>query len=99
MDCPVCKEPMVVLEMSSVEIDHCVNCSGIWLDAGELEILFESAEKKDAVLNSFSVDKTSREIKRKCPICMEKMDKILCGNDKKILIFNIFNKAFGKTSI
>ena len=86
MDCPACKEPMVVLELSSVEIDHCINCSGIWLDAGELEILLESTEKKDAVLNSFGVDGASREIRRKCPICMEKMDKILCGKDKKILI-------------
>ena len=35
--CPVCKEPMLVLELDTVEIDHCARCGGTWLDAGELE--------------------------------------------------------------
>ncbi len=39
MNCPVCKEPMIVLELDEVEIDHCISCGGIWLDAGELELL------------------------------------------------------------
>ena len=41
MDCPVCKDAMIVMELNEVEIDHCLSCSGIWLDAGELELLLE----------------------------------------------------------
>jgi hypothetical protein len=26
MDCPACREPMVVLELRDVEIDHCLSC-------------------------------------------------------------------------
>ena len=86
MDCPVCKNAMIVLELNEVEIDYCPECRGIWLDSGELEILLDSAEEKDTVLNSFLIDKKSKEKKRKCPICIKKMKKILCGDKEKILI-------------
>ena len=45
MLCPVCKESMVVLELNEIEIDFCTRCSGIWLDAGELELLIEQQQK------------------------------------------------------
>lgn len=86
MNCPVCDEPMIVLELDNVEIDHCISCCGIWLDAGELELLLESAEEKNDLLSSFEVDSKSKEKKRKCPICLKKMNKILCGADKRVLI-------------
>jgi len=87
MNCPVCKnEPMVVLELKGVEIDYCLKCKGIWLDKGELELLLEGFESSRDVLTSFDLDKKSKEKKRKCPICLKKMEKVLCGRDKKVLI-------------
>ncbi len=86
MECPCCKEPMIVLELHRVETDHCLVCGGIWLDAGELELLLESSEERDALLNSFQVEKPTTEARRKCPICRKKMKKISCGRDKKVLI-------------
>jgi len=87
MDCPVCnKEPMIVLELNEVEIDHCVSCGGIWLDAGELELLLEDSAEKDNLLSSFEIDKNSKEKSRKCPICLKKMEKVLCRTDKKVRI-------------
>lgn len=86
MDCPVCKEPMIVLELNEIEIDHCISCRGIWLDAGELELLLEGAEEKDNLLSSFKVHRINKEQVRKCPICLKTMEKVLCGTDKKILI-------------
>ena len=86
MNCPVCKEPIVVLELDEVEIDHCISCGGIWLDAGELELLLEEAEAKDELLSSFKTDKKTKEKARKCPICLKKMEKVLCGTDEKIRI-------------
>jgi len=77
---------MVVLELDKVEIDYCIKCSGIWLDAGELELLLESSEEKNAVMNSFKVDKKTGEKKKKCPICSKKMGKIRCGKDGSVLI-------------
>ena len=86
MNCPVCKEPMVVLELEQVEIDYCLECSGIWLDAGELELLLESGAAKDEVLDSFISDNETKEKRISCPICLRKMVKVLCGKDKKVLI-------------
>ncbi len=86
MNCPVCREPMIVLELDEVEIDHCISCGGIWLDAGELELLLGDSVEKNKLLSSFEIDKTTKEKARKCPICLKKMQKVLCGIDKKVLI-------------
>jgi Zn-finger nucleic acid-binding protein len=86
MDCPVCKEPMIVLELNEVEIDHCLACGGIWLDAGELELLLDDSDEKDKLLSSFQVDRVTKEKSRKCPICLKKMNKVLWGTTDKIRI-------------
>jgi len=46
MDCPVCNNAMITLELDQVEIDHCTECGGIWLDAGELETLLGDARHR-----------------------------------------------------
>jgi Zn-finger nucleic acid-binding protein len=79
MDCPVCKNAMITFELEDIEIDHCTNCGGIWLDAGELELLLGEPAKAKHLLNSFKIDITSAEKPRKCPICDKKMSKILVG--------------------
>lgn len=88
MNCPKCKSIMVVLELNEVEIDNCLECGGIWLDSGELELLLDDPESKNILLSSFKIDNSSREKPLKCPICSKKMDKILYGNadDKTVLV-------------
>lgn len=44
MKCPVCTD--VTLGISSregIEIDHCPQCRGVWLDRGELDKIIERA--------------------------------------------------------
>jgi Zn-finger nucleic acid-binding protein len=79
MDCPVCKSAMIVLELDEVEVDYCTECEGIWLDAGELELLLGGAAQSDGLMASFQSAKTPEQ-KRKCPICLKKMDKVLVGD-------------------
>jgi Zn-finger nucleic acid-binding protein len=87
MNCPVCKnEPMLVLELNEIEIDHCLKCKGIWLDAGELELLLGNEEQSTNLLEQFQKDKANSEKKFKCPICLKKMQKISVGKESKILI-------------
>lgn len=86
MYCSVCKKPMIVLELDEVEIDYCTYCRGIWLDAGELELLFEDSREKDKLLASFKTNKTTKEKRRRCPICLKKMEKVLIGTTEKVLI-------------
>ena len=86
MNCSVCNQPLIILELNQVEVDYCTSCHGVWLDEGELEILLQKPEEKNKLFDSFVIDKKSKEEPVKCPICFKKMDKILCGNEKKIII-------------
>ena len=88
MDCPVCKNAMITFELEEVEVDYCTTCAGIWLDAGELELLLGSSEQAEQLLNSFKIDKNCTEKARKCPICLKKMQKILVGDSKPTLLLD-----------
>ena len=81
MNCPVCAKPMVVLELENIEIDYCVTCGGIWLDAGELELLFGDPAACTAFLNAGGPARRSKEKSRRCPICRRKMDKTITPGD------------------
>ena len=41
MECPRCRTALVMAERQGIEIDHCPNCRGVWLDRGELDKLIE----------------------------------------------------------
>ena len=47
---------MLTLELTGVEIDHCTDCGGIWLDAGELELLLGDSEHARQLIHSFKID-------------------------------------------
>ncbi|MCX5634137.1 MAG: zf-TFIIB domain-containing protein [Phycisphaerae bacterium] len=79
MDCPICKSAMIVLELEQVEVDHCTACGGIWLDAGELELLFNDARQAKQLVSSFHHAPGVKEKVRSCPICLKKMQKIHAG--------------------
>ncbi|MDO8548727.1 MAG: zf-TFIIB domain-containing protein [Ignavibacteria bacterium] len=86
MNCPVCNQPLIILELNRIEVDYCTNCHGIWLDEGELELLLQNSDEKNKLFNSFLIDNKSKEKSVKCPICFKKMDKIICGDKNKVTI-------------
>jgi Zn-finger nucleic acid-binding protein len=77
MLCPVCRIPAIVIEYNEIELDYCTNCRGVWFDAGELELLLESAGLggSEAFLGSVLPAADVKEKKRRCPICHLKMKK------------------------
>ena len=95
MDCPVCKNAMITLELEDVEIDYCTDCGGIWLDSGELEQLLNEPDKAQRLLDSFRIDSESSERARKCPICDKKMQKIIVGSSKPVLLIDKCRKGDG----
>jgi Zn-finger nucleic acid-binding protein len=90
MICPACKSDMIVVEHHKIELDYCTSCHGVWFDAGELELLLESAglERVEPLLAGLtsSTEAKSKEKKRKCPICVRKMRKVLVGQEPEILL-------------
>jgi Zn-finger nucleic acid-binding protein len=41
MNCPICNVTLQIAERQNVEIDHCPQCRGVWLDRGELDKIIE----------------------------------------------------------
>jgi Zn-finger nucleic acid-binding protein len=95
MDCPTCHNAMITLELADVEIDHCLNCGGIWLDSGEIDLLLEDPAKARRLLDSFKEDSSSPEQPRKCPICGRKMAKVLVGRSHPPLRIDKCRRAHG----
>ncbi len=90
MLCPVCRNPMVVVEYQKIELDYCTNCEGVWFDCGELELLLKAKSSGETCLPEKGVIRSSdvktAEKKRKCPICGRKMAKNLIGEKPEVLI-------------
>lgn len=84
MKCPGCRYPLIVLEIDDVEIENCLACGGVWLDAGELEQLLSSTGNKDALIASIADNPQSTERKVRCPICDKRMKKVKYGTKEKI---------------
>ena len=90
MRCPVCKSPMIVVEHKKIELDYCPNCYGVWFDAGELELFLESLnlETREQFLSNIvnAPEAKTGEKKRRCPICAQKMKKVVLGKKPGVLI-------------
>lgn len=82
MNCIKCYEEMIILELNQVEIDYCPNCEGIWLDAGELELLYENKNE----IPSFKTTVEVKEKTIKCPICSKKMEKTKFEGNEDIIL-------------
>lgn len=80
---------MIVLEMDQVEVDHCSQCGGVWLDAEEMDLLLEGSEGREEIRRRATVETRSDEKKRRCPICSRKMEKARItreGQETRVLI-------------
>ncbi len=44
--CPACRIQMEEVAIGEVYIDRCQSCQGVWLDGGELALLFEEYQRK-----------------------------------------------------
>ena len=92
MRCPVDKNDMIVVEYHSIELDHCLQCSGVWLDSGEMDLLVDAlasviGEMSPADLITPQTARTT-EAHRKCPVCGRKMDKVWIGKEPQVLVDN-----------
>ena len=90
MQCPACKNIMIVVEHENIELDYSPECGGVWFDAGELELLLETMQLKTSILSLDSIltppEAKSEEKKRKCPICSKKMKKVTLGHEPEVII-------------
>ncbi len=86
MDCPECNKAMITAELYEVEVDFCPSCQGIWLDAGELEILLGDPQQAASVVASLKPFSTATHPRRKCPICRKRMEIVDSDGTGTILL-------------
>ena len=84
MDCPACKDVLIALEYDEVEVDYCAACHGVWLDAGELDLLFGDRTMTDGFLRAGDKTAAVHEKPRPCPICRAKMAKHTTGGEAPV---------------
>ena len=73
MLCPDCDEDMLILEYNDIELDYCDECSGIWLDEGELELLLKPDSDSSVMGVLMENSKGHRKGDRECPVCGKRM--------------------------
>ncbi len=76
---------MPILEFNDVEVDYCVSCNGIWLDEGELDLLFGDHKITQGFLTAGDSARAVKEAPRRCPICKKKMHKAQTGGAHPVL--------------
>ena len=74
MNCPACRAPLIAVEYEAIEVDYCVDCKGVWLDAGELELLLGNQRACSEFLAGGDAAPLGEQ-RRKCPICRKNMEK------------------------
>lgn len=70
MHCPACNQAMLILEYKGIELDHCIACGGVWLDAGELGLLLSGTPEPPEFL---TLEHAQHGVRR-CPRCGHKME-------------------------
>jgi hypothetical protein len=83
--CPIDKEPLAVLEYEDVEVDFCFECGGVWLDAGELELLLGPSAHALAELRGGDRKAVGKEEHRRCPLCEVKMEKVVTRGGEPVV--------------
>ena len=78
MLCPVCRQPMLIVEFEQIELDACPDCRGVWFDAQELRQLFELVGAPD---NAFDLENELERMpraaaRRACPRCRGRIEPV-----------------------
>lgn len=76
MTCPKCKAPMERVQVSTVEVDRCTGCRGIWFDSLEEERL-KAAGAAEVVDTGQAEDGRSDSTRVDCPRCHTRMIRMV----------------------
>ena len=76
---------MIVVEFQGVELDYCVRCQGVWLDAGELELICEQAGAGAGRLESvLDAPVNPMPTPRPCPRCSRKLQALTLATEPPV---------------
>lgn len=76
---------MLAVEYEDIEIDYCADCRGIWLDEGELDLLFGDHAMTHGFLTAGDPSLARGEAARPCPICDASMRKAVSAGPRPVV--------------
>jgi len=85
MRCPKCRSDMAQIDVQGTEVDRCNVCNGIWLDAGEIEVLRNKEAAAIVDTGSASQGKDYNVIDQyRCPRCGGEMNRTVDEQQRHI---------------
>lgn len=85
--CPGCGTPLIVFELSGVEVDYCPACGGVWLDSGELErIAALAGAAPDRLAQALLSGREGARTRRRCPRCSWRMREVQVGAEAPVTL-------------
>jgi Zn-finger nucleic acid-binding protein len=75
--CPKCDVQLLILRLGEVEVDFCHECSGLWLDAGELEMLTRHSRVDEPLAKALQQRGVASREKHLCPRCDRPLREIV----------------------
>ena len=72
MDCPRCNSALDEKKFKDIDIDHCPECKGLWLDFHEMDKLEDHSMDEDE--RKGMIEYARRESDISCPHCNEVME-------------------------
>jgi Zn-finger nucleic acid-binding protein len=78
MRCPKCRADMEQIEYEGTEVDRCTICSGIWFDAGEIDVLRDKSAAAAIDTGDAKTGKQSNAMDSyQCPRCSGGMVRVV----------------------
>lgn len=94
--CPACGGDLIVLEWAGVEMDLCVDCGGLWLDDGELELIAEMAGvDAGGLTDALNRGEVGAQGQGRCPRCARKLRKMVVREEGEALELDACPKGDG----
>ncbi len=85
MRCPKCRSDMMQIDVQGTEVDRCSVCNGIWLDAGEIEVLRNKQAAAIVDTGDASQGKKYNVIDQyRCPRCGGEMSRTVDEQQRHI---------------
>ena len=72
MNCPRCDVALEEQKFKDIDVDHCPQCKGLWLDFHEMDQLEDHSMNDDA--RKGMIEYARRESDISCPHCNEQME-------------------------
>ena len=72
MDCPRCHVVLLIEYHEGIEVDHCPECNGRWLDHHQLDEL-EARTAPDESTRRAMIEYARRDSELDCPVCTKRM--------------------------